>query len=289
MLNNVNTKKNFIEQITTGTIQFNNLDLGPVDDNGSIDYKTLLAVAKNDSLFLEKEQLTKKLEELKLEQSIFKKNKLEAENNIKFYNRELVIVSKNIEKLELDIPLWHQVENREGYYTSLKKSLGLPSDTNVTDIGKVIYDIAQKRPTQATEHEIFKIGHARLCLIIENSEQHSLYVKTKNATYGYGSRKIVNNMNSLADYLYNSLSKIPKSLSKQKELLSEYQNNILANKKVLGLNFDKLDELRKLEAKMLQINLDLDKKFDIDINEENTEQSTNPKKLSKNLEVGPTF
>ena len=289
MLNNVNTKKNFIEQITTGTIQFNNLDLGPVDDNGSIDYKTMLAVAKNDPLFLEKEQLAKKLEELKLEQSIFKKNRLEAENNIKFYNRELAIVSKNIEKLELDMPLWHQVENREGYYTRVKKSLGLSSDTNATSIGKVIYDIAQKRITPTKEHEIFKIKHARLCITVENSEQHSLYVKTENATYGYGSRKIVNNMSSLADYMYNALSKIPKSLSKQKELLSDYQKNIVANKKVLGLNFDRLDELKKLEVKMVQINLDLDRKFDIDITEENTEQSANPQKLSKNLEVGPTL
>ena len=61
MLNNVNIKKNFIEQLTNGTIQFNRLDMGAVNDEGSIDYKTLLAVAKNDPLYLEKEELGKQL------------------------------------------------------------------------------------------------------------------------------------------------------------------------------------------------------------------------------------
>ncbi|NVN18041.1 hypothetical protein GUA46_06795 [Muricauda sp. HICW] len=66
--------------------QFNKLDICPVGDNGFIDCKTLFAVAKNDLLFLKKEQLDKRLEELQLEQSISKRNRLEAENNIRFHS-----------------------------------------------------------------------------------------------------------------------------------------------------------------------------------------------------------
>ncbi len=88
MLNNVNIKKNFIEQLTNGTIQFNRLDMGAVNDEGSIDYKTLLAVAKNKPVYLEKEELGKQLDELELEQMILKKTVWRPKNQYFFYETE---------------------------------------------------------------------------------------------------------------------------------------------------------------------------------------------------------
>jgi len=283
MLNNVNTKKNFIEQITNGTIQFNNLDLGPVNDNGSIDYKTLLAVTKNDPLFLEKEHLGKQLEELLLEQSIFKKNKLEAQNNIQFYKRELEQVSKNLENLKLDLPFWKHIENKESYYSVIKKSLKLSPNAKESEIGKTIIDITEKHQSQKSEHSLLKIDNATLCLKVEDKEHHSLYVKTQNATYGYGLKRVVKNFESMADYMYNALSKIPKSIEKQVDSKLEYDNFIKANQNILELNFDKMDDLLRVESKITQISLDLDNKFDLDPSEEKNEETLKSKSKVKNL------
>lgn len=283
MLNNVNTKKNFIEQITNGTIQFNNLDLGPVNDNGSIDYKTLLAVTKNDPLFLEKEHLGKQLEELLLEQSIFKKNKLEAQNNIQFYKRELEQAFKNLENLKLDLSFWMQIEDKQSYYTAIKKALKLSANAKVSEIGKAIIDVTEKPKSPKTEHRILKLEDATLCLKIEDEERHSLYVKTQNATYGYGLKKVVKNTESMADYIYNALSKIPKSIEKQVESKLEYENFIKANQSILELNFDKTDDILRIESKLTQISLELDSKFDIDPSEEKNEGAVKPKSKMKNL------
>lgn len=280
MLNNVNTKKNFIEQITNGTIQFNKLDIGAVDDNGSIDYKTLLAVAKNDPLFLEKETLGRKLEELLLEQSIFKKNRLEAENNIQYYTRELSEASKNLEKLKLDLPLWNQIQNIETYYNAIKKVLKLPLDTKETDIGQAIINIAEKYKSQNSEHALLTMNTATLCINVEDKLNHSLYVKTQNTTYGYGFKRVVTNLKSMADYMYNALSKIPKSIEKQIDWKLEYEKNIKANQKVLDLDFDKIDDLLSIESRMVKISLDLDNKFDPSPTEE---EKTNSKTLPKVL------
>jgi hypothetical protein len=283
MLNNVNTKKNFIEQITNGTIQFNKLDMGPVDDNGSIDYKTLLAVAKNDPLFLEKEQLGKRLEELQLERSIFKRNGLEAENNIRFHTKEAEKAAKDLEKLERDLPLWHSIEDMETYYRLVREAMGLPSKAQDAEIGQAILDFTARHRTEFSEHQILKIDGASLCIRIESQETHSLYVRTDNATYGHGARRIVVNPKSVADYMYNALSKIPRSIADQKDLVQDHRNNIAANQRILDLDFDKLDQLRELEARMAEINMELDKKFDMDIAEEQPEETKAPRSLSEKV------
>ncbi|MER3374055.1 MAG: SNF2-related protein [Allomuricauda sp.] len=285
MLNNVNTKKNFIEQITNGTIQFNRLDMGPVDDNGSIDYKTLLAVAKNDPLFLEKEQLGKRLEELQLERSIFKRNRLEAENNIRFHSREQEKVSKNIEKLERDLPLWQLMESKKTYYGLVKNAMGLPLNAQDTDIGQAIIDFFENRKGEASEHQVLKMDGASLCIRIEDVETHSLFVRTDNATYGHGARRIVTNPKSVADYMYNALSKIPRSVKGQKELALDHGDHINANQKILDLDFDKSEELKEMETRMEQINGELDKKFDVDISGEEPKETKASKTLSENVGI----
>ena len=286
MLNNVNTKMNFIEQITNGTIQFNRLDMGPVDDNGSIDYKTLLAVAKNDPLFLEKEQLGKRLEELQLERSIFKRNRLEAENNIRFHSREREKVSKNIEKLERDLPLWQLMESKETYYGLVREAMGLPSNAQDTDIGQAIIDLFEKHKGMVSEHQVLKMDGASLCLRVEDVETHSLFVRTDNATYGHGARRIVVNPKSVADYMYNALSKIPRSIKDQKELALDHGHHITANQKILDLDFDKLDELKEMETRMEQINDELDKKFDVDITDKEKEPERPVISNTESLDVG---
>jgi N12 class adenine-specific DNA methylase len=285
MLSNVNTKKNFIEQITNGTIQFNRLDMGPVNDNGSIDYKTLLAVAKNDPLFLEKEQLGKRLEELQLERSIFKRNRLEAENNIRFHSSEKEKVSKNIEKLESDLPLWQLIESKETYYRFVRDAMGLPSNAQDTDIGQAIIDFFGKHKGEVSEHQILMMDRASLCIRIGDAETHSLYVRTDNATYGHGARRIVTNPKSVADYIYNALSKIPRSIRDQKELVLDHGHHITANQKILDLDFDKLDELKEVETRMEEINDELDKKFDVDIAKEEPKETKVSALHPQNMEI----
>ncbi|HZJ19746.1 MAG TPA: helicase C-terminal domain-containing protein, partial [Pricia sp.] len=172
MLNNVNIKKNFIEQLTNGTIQFNKLDMGPVNDEGSIDYKTLLAVAKNDPLYLEKEDLGKQLDELELERSIYKKNRLEATNNIAFYEAESDRVAKNITKLEKDLPLWNSLPERDSYYSALRKALQTPDATDVLILGESLNNRLQAKKETAGEHTIVSMSGAKLVLDVEDKLHH---------------------------------------------------------------------------------------------------------------------
>ena len=270
MLNNVNIKKNFIEQLTNGTIQFNRLDMGAVNDEGSIDYKTLLAVAKNDPLYLEKEELAKELDELELEKSIFKKNRLEAKNNISFYETELKRTSKNIEKLEKDMPLWNSISEKESYYTSLRTALQTPNASDALLLGENLNNRLENKKENTGEHIIISIATGKLVLDVEDRLHHQLLVVTPNASYGYGSKRIVTNWQSLADYMYNALSKIPKSLSTQKELAADYKKSVKANQKVLELDFDKTEKLELVHKRLVEINIDLDEKYDAEP-EENKE------------------
>lgn len=270
MLNNVNIKKNFIEQLTNGTIQFNRLDMGAVNDEGSIDYKTLLAVAKNDPLYLEKEELAKELDELELEKSIFKKNRLEAKNNISFYETELKRTSKNIEKLEKDIPLWNSISEKDSYYNALRTALQTPNASDALLLGENLNNRLQAKKEETGEHTIISIASANLVLDVEDRLHHQLLVVTPNASYGYGSKRIVTNWQSLAEYMYNALSKIPKSLSTQKELAADYKKSVKGNKKVLELDFDKTEKLELVQKRLVEINVDLDEKYDAEP-EENKE------------------
>ena len=262
MLNNVNIKKNFIEQLTNGTIQFNKLDMGPVNDEGSIDYKTLLAVAKNDPLYLEKEDLGKQLDELELERSIYKKNRLEATNNIAFYEAESDRVAKNITKLEKDLPLWNSLPERDSYYSALRKALQTPDATDVLILGESLNNRLQAKKETAGEHTIVSMSGAKLVLDVEDKLHHRLLVVTPNASYGHGSKRIVTNWHSLADYMYNALSKIPKSLSTQKELAIDFKKSIKANQKILEIDFDKTEKLELVRKRLVEINVDLDEKYD---------------------------
>ncbi|GGD13450.1 hypothetical protein EYD46_12580 [Hyunsoonleella pacifica] len=283
MLNNINTKKNFIEQITNGTIQFNRLELGDVDENGGIDYKTLLAVAKNDPLYLEKEHLTKELEELVLEQSIFKKNKLEAQNNVKFYSKELETAKNNLSILNDDVKHWHKLQDREIYYSKVKSVLGMSQSSTPKDLGDAILRKVKTLKSQNTEIEIFKIESSSLKLKIKSEGHTSLLVKTENASYGYGLRKLVSNPISMANYFYNALSKIPKSIENQETTISEYQELLEANNKILNLSFDKVDQLIRIEGKLSQISIDLDNKFSETQSEEEEKEKDKTIKTQKGI------
>ena len=283
MLNNVNTKKNFIEQITNGTIQFNRLELGDVDENGGIDYKTLLAVAKNDPLYLEKEHLTKELEELLLEQSIFKKNKLEAQNNINFYSKELEIANNNLSILKDDSKHWNKIRDMEIYYNHVKTALEMPMGATVKEIGNKILQKTMNLKPNNSDIEIFKIDNTSLILKTKSEGHSTLLVKTAHATYGYGLRKILSNPNSMADYYYNALGKIPKSIEKQELTISEFEQLIEANNKILNLSFDKVEKLIQVEGKLSQISIDLDNKFSETESEEEAEENDKSKKNKKNL------
>ncbi len=284
MLNNVNIKKNFIEQLTNGTIQFNRLDMGPVNDEGSIDYKTLLAVAKNDPLYLEKEELSKELDELELEKSIFKKNRLDAKNNISFYETELSRTDKTITKLENDIPLWKSIANKKDYLSKLSEVLSQPSSDPIM-LGEHLEIQLQALRTKKGEHVIIAIGNANLMLHVEDATNHQLLVVTPNASYGYGSKRIVKNWHSLADYMYNALSKIPKTLNTQKELAVEYKKSIKANQKVLELHFDKTEKLELVQKRLVEINADLDEKYDAEPEEKEVKKETSIAKAESLREV----
>ena len=264
MLNNVNIKKNFIEQLTNGTIQFNRLDMGAVNDEGSIDYKTLLAVAKNDPLYLEKEELGKQLDELELEQSIFKKNRLEAKDNISFYETELIRTTRNIAKLEKDLPLWKPLMDKDSYYKALGRALDISGASDVLMLGENLDSRLQAKREEVGEHTIISISSARLVLDVEDKLHHQLLVVTPNASYGYGSKRIVGNWHSLADYMHNALSKITKSLSTQKELHADYNKSIKADQKTLELEFDKTEKLALIQKRLVELNVDLDEKYDAD-------------------------
>ncbi len=288
MLNNVNIKKNFIEQLTNGTIQFNRLDMGAVNDEGTIDYKTLLAVAKNDPLYLEKEELGKELDELELERSIFKKNRLEAKNNIAFYETELTRTTKNIDKLEKDLSLWTTLQEKDVYYSALGKALDSPDTMDANMLGQILNSRLQAKREEVGQHTIMTISNARLVLDVEDKLHHRLLVLTPNASYGYGSKRIVANWQSLTDYVYNALSKIPKSLLAQKEHLAEYKKSIKANRKVLELEFDKTEKLALVQKRLVEINTDLDEKYDAEPEEKEEKcnsQSARSQNINMNQEI----
>jgi N12 class adenine-specific DNA methylase len=274
LLSNVNIKKNFIEQLTNGTIQFNKLDMGPVNDEGSIDYKTLLAVAKNDPLYLEKEDLAKQLDELELEKSIFKKNRLEAKNHISFYETELNRAEKNSIKLKKDLPLWESVADRDTYLHKLCLALKLPNKTDALLLGEHLNNRLQAKKTLTGTHTICSISDATLMLTVADKLNHLIMVTTPNASYGYGSKRIVTNWHSLTDYMYNALSKIPRSLENNKEQITEYRKMIKANQKVLDNHFDKDHELDMVQQRLVEINVDLDTKYDAEPEEEEEKTSS---------------
>jgi uncharacterized protein with HEPN domain len=274
MLSNVNIKKNFIEQLTNGTIQFNKLDMGPVNDEGSIDYKTLLAVAKNDPLYLEKEDLAKQLDELELEKSIFKKNRLEAKNHISFYQTELNRAINNSTKLEKDLPLWESVADKEVYLNKMCLALDLPTGTDALLLGEHLNNRLQAKKSVNGMHKICSISDAKLMLEVADTFNHLVTVSTPNASYGYGSKRIVTNWHSLTDYMHNALSKIPKSLQNNKEQMTEYRKMIKANQKVLDNYFDKDYELEMVQQRLVEINIDLDTKYDAEPEEQEEKKSS---------------
>jgi len=262
MLTNVNTKKNFIEQITNGTIQFNNLDMGPVNDKGTIDYKTLLAVAKNDPMFLEKEELAKELDELLLERNIFKKNHREAQSSINFYKAELDKTIKTIAKLENDLPLWNSISDIDVYFKELGTALDITQPISPKEIGQYLTDKLNKYRSTIGEHKVLNLKNAVLTLKVPNLDTHDLHVKTPNASYGYGSRKITINTNTIGEYIHKALAKIPTSLKMQKELLGEYEESISGSQKILDLKFDKEDQLLRVEQRLSEIHKWLDETYD---------------------------
>ena len=289
MLNNVNTKKNFIEQITNGTIQFNKLDMGPVNENGNIDYRTLLAVAKNDPLYLEKEELTKKFDELMLERNIFTRNRREAEGNIKFYTNELERTKKNISNLEKDLPLLKSIDDSETYQNRLIQGLNLSKDITSKGLNKAIHDLLNTKSSQIGEHHILSLDPAKLVLSVKADGQQELYVKTPNATYGYGSRKVTINPESNGNYLYNALSKIPNALKNQKEYLAEYQKAIAGSQKIVDLSFDKNDELSRIEQRLSEIHKWLDEKYDAEPKEDKKEEKKQELNKGNNTGNSPSI
>lgn len=62
--------------------------------------------------------------------------------------------------------------------------------------------------------------------------------------------------------MHNALSKTPKSLSTQKEHLAEYKKSIKANQKVLEIEFDKTEKLEVVKKPLVEINTNLDEKYD---------------------------
>ena len=70
------------------------------------------------------------------------------------------------------------------------------------------------------EIEIFNMNGNSLTVKRQSDDKTTLLVKTENASYGYGLRKLLANPNSMAEYFYNALSKIPKAIEKQETTIS---------------------------------------------------------------------
>jgi hypothetical protein len=85
--------------------------------------------------------------------------------------------------------------------------------------------------------------------------------------------------------MYNALSKIPRSIKDQKELVLDHGHHITANQKILDLDFDKLNELKEVETRMEEINDELDKKFDVDIAKEEPKETKVSALHPQNMEI----
>ncbi|KKL75196.1 hypothetical protein LCGC14_2057330, partial [marine sediment metagenome] len=210
-----------------------------------------------------------------------KKNRLEAKNNIAFYETESDRTATNIAKLEKDLPLWNTLSEKDSYYAALRPALNASDTTDVLMLGENLNNKLQAKKETVGEHTIFSIDNAKLVLDVEDKLHHQLLVVTPNASYGHGSKRIVTNWHSLADYMYNALSKIPKSLSTQKELNSDYKKSVKANKKVLEIDFDKTEKFELVQKRLVEINVDLDEKYDAEPKEEEEASLSKTAKLQR--------
>ena len=178
--------------------------------------------------------------------------------------------------------------DKDSYYKALGKALDIPGASDVLMLGENLDTRLQAKREEVGEHTIISISSARLVLDVEDKLQHQLLVVTPNASYGYGSKRIVTNWHSLTDYMHNALSKIPKSLSTQKEHLAEYKKSIKADQKTLELEFDKTEKLALIQKRLVEINVDLDEKYDADPEEkeEKSISKTEPiQRIHKNQHI----
>lgn len=258
-LNHINTKNNFIKQLNNGTIQFNELDLGPIDDNGNMDYKSMIALSHNNPLFLEKEELKSKIDKLELEKNIFKSNQSRAANENTYYQKAIDRNTTTLGKLKKDDITYSSIINSKEYYSKIKLHSKTPIFNHPSKIGNWLIGAinnVSKKPNKTT---IATFIDAELIVkpFIHN-EGYELIVNTENFSYSYGSKKAVENPNTVADYIKNSLLKI-KGLTSTYTKNIEYDSKcIKANNNIINVTFDKDDELTGLKKQMDEINVKLD-------------------------------
>lgn len=278
MLNHINTKKNFIDQLTNGTIKFNTLDLGPVDDSGNIDYQSMLAISNNNPLFLEKEDLKKKLEELKMEKRILKQTHYTAEAAISFQKSQLDSYGSILERLNKDSYLYEAASSDKEYLSNLLCEGGHISNS-LKEIGQRLIHTGERLMKTKGNHQLATFKDSKLELRSDGSE-YSLVVRTPNGGYSYGSKQIVVNPETMGLYVQNALKKIPEMINKYSELENEAKQTIKANEKILDVKFEKNDQIEEIRHKMVLVDEKLAK-----IEEQNNRKNDKDNDMDNGLTV----
>lgn len=262
-LNNINIKNNFIKQLNKGTIKYNELDMGPIDDNGNIDYKSMIAISHNNPLFLKKKELTQKFEKLKIEYDIHKSNIIKAKNSLQLIDCNLNTNRRILNTLSKDYDSYYSSIESDNYYDLVKVNTQFfKKNTNSPKkLGEAIQTIINENFYSKKDIIIANFIDTKLIMKVNTNfpELYTLIVETPNHKYSFGSKQLTVNPISMADYIKNSLNKTKSLIKNYEESIYDYEKDLEANKLILNRTFDKEQEIEELQKEINSIDSKLEK------------------------------
>lgn len=263
------TKNRFISQIKSQTIGVRVIDEGAGDDKTGMSYNEYIAVLSGDTSLLEKSKLERRISQLKNEEKLFSSNIRNRETFIRDIKTKIVNSQEVIDKLQSDLDKYRGIPRDEKDNIIYKVDLIVPSIKenqiflidnapintyeNVKEAGIAlnslaeVVNVSQDKYQKIGDFYGFNIGMMRTGNMLSAENRFVLYTDS-NLYYKHNNGIMPRTLELAGEFIYKSLERIENNLDKQKEKVSDLNNELAGLLAITGTVYPKKEELIKLEA-----------------------------------------
>ncbi|PWJ97119.1 helicase-like protein [Flavobacterium araucananum] len=271
-------KQLFIDQLKNNNLGKRTIDEGSMDEKSGMNFSEYVAILSGNTDLLDKAKLEKQIAGLESEKQAFNRSKFSAKYKLQDYTELLESAQSRFNRMSLD---WENLQQRikkcsDGKIENPLRLDGLPSNSDIKQIGAKLNELAEKARTGGQYEEIGTLYGFTLLVKTEISEKEGTDMQVNrfliqgegNIKYSYNNGLIAKDEKLAAINFLNALEKLPGYIEQEKKKITEIQKDLPVLQEVINDMWSKESRLSELKTELAAV----ERKIQLSITPENKEQ-----------------
>ena len=288
-------KQLFIDQLKNNNLGKRTIDEGSMDEKSGMNFSEYVAILSGNTDLLDKAKLEKQIAGLESEKQAFNRSKFSAKYKIQDFTDLLENAQSRLNRMNLD---WENLQKRiqkrsDGTIANPILLDGLPSNSDIKQIGAKLNQLADKSRTGGQYEEIGSLYGFTLLVKTEISEKEStdiwvnrFLVKGEgNIKYTYNNGLMAKDPETAAINFVKALEKLPSYIDQEQKKIEEIQKDLPVLEELLAGQWSKESRLSELKTDMAAVERKIQLSITPETKEVHTEAVKEQSSVSNNSET----